>query len=445
MAKGAYIGVSNVSKKIKKMYIGVGGVAKKVKKAYIGVGGVAKLFWSGGPTAATILGSCYYLAQSTPLPMLRGVGDMPSSFSSITDPFGSTANSNMYKWILYDKANERFVLINATLPLVSDSWVTAVYTMPVDGTTWTNCGTTGAQRFYTKPWIDDEGKLYTIARKATNSSSSAEIRVDIATITSSGISHSQKSIFTDYDGTYQYPYSFKKVGDYYCTMAANGNQKEFRTFYTTDYSGTWSVINLSTSLWPSNRGEWISADTNYELPLYYINGKYIFAMTSAGSSNSNSAYTYINKSSDFIVNRYPFYIDSSSRVASIDMGPSKYDSTGFRMEYMCGPYFYQNKLIFTQGYQSSSNKGRTGYIDLTQDTPSLTLLSSTKGISIGKTGTTETGRDYDYTDSKLVIIGYEVGNANARRLCYSTDLYTWTLASPTNIEKLRYVACSKST
>lgn len=48
MAKGAYIGVNNVARKIKKGYIGVGGVARKIKKAYIGVGGVARPFWSGG-------------------------------------------------------------------------------------------------------------------------------------------------------------------------------------------------------------------------------------------------------------------------------------------------------------------------------------------------------------------------------------------------------------
>ena len=47
MAKGAYIGVSSVARKVKKMYIGVGGVARKVKKAYIGVNGVARLWWSG--------------------------------------------------------------------------------------------------------------------------------------------------------------------------------------------------------------------------------------------------------------------------------------------------------------------------------------------------------------------------------------------------------------
>ena len=51
MAKGAYIGVNNVARKIKKGYIGVDGVARKIKKAYIGIGGVARPCWSGGELA----------------------------------------------------------------------------------------------------------------------------------------------------------------------------------------------------------------------------------------------------------------------------------------------------------------------------------------------------------------------------------------------------------
>ena len=46
MAKNIYIGVNNVSRKVKKMYIGVNGVARKVKKGYIGVNGVARQFYS---------------------------------------------------------------------------------------------------------------------------------------------------------------------------------------------------------------------------------------------------------------------------------------------------------------------------------------------------------------------------------------------------------------
>lgn len=48
MAKGAYIGVNGIARKIKGGYIGIDGVAKKIKKAYIGVGGVARPCWGGG-------------------------------------------------------------------------------------------------------------------------------------------------------------------------------------------------------------------------------------------------------------------------------------------------------------------------------------------------------------------------------------------------------------
>lgn len=48
MAKGAYIGIADIARKIKKGYIGVNGIAKKIKKAYVGVDGTARLCWSGG-------------------------------------------------------------------------------------------------------------------------------------------------------------------------------------------------------------------------------------------------------------------------------------------------------------------------------------------------------------------------------------------------------------
>lgn len=46
MAKNAYVGVGNTSRRMKKVYIGVGGVARRIKKAYIGINGVARLFYS---------------------------------------------------------------------------------------------------------------------------------------------------------------------------------------------------------------------------------------------------------------------------------------------------------------------------------------------------------------------------------------------------------------
>lgn len=48
MAKGIYLGIDSLSRKVKKMYLGVEGVARKVKKGYVGVNGLARLFFSGG-------------------------------------------------------------------------------------------------------------------------------------------------------------------------------------------------------------------------------------------------------------------------------------------------------------------------------------------------------------------------------------------------------------
>lgn len=47
MAKGIYLGIDSLSRKVKKMFVGVEGVARKVKKGYVGVNGIARLFFSG--------------------------------------------------------------------------------------------------------------------------------------------------------------------------------------------------------------------------------------------------------------------------------------------------------------------------------------------------------------------------------------------------------------
>lgn len=48
MAKGIYLGIDSLSRKVKKMYLGIEGVARKVKKGYIGINGIARLFFAGG-------------------------------------------------------------------------------------------------------------------------------------------------------------------------------------------------------------------------------------------------------------------------------------------------------------------------------------------------------------------------------------------------------------
>lgn len=62
MAKGQYIGVNNVARKVKQQYIGVDNVARKVKSGYIGVNNVARQFFSGGtPVGSLAVGSSVWM------------------------------------------------------------------------------------------------------------------------------------------------------------------------------------------------------------------------------------------------------------------------------------------------------------------------------------------------------------------------------------------------
>lgn len=65
MAKGAYIGVGGVARKVKQPLIGVDGVARKVKSGYVGVNSVARQFLQGGILASTLsVGSSVYLMEN---------------------------------------------------------------------------------------------------------------------------------------------------------------------------------------------------------------------------------------------------------------------------------------------------------------------------------------------------------------------------------------------
>lgn len=62
MAKGQYIGVNNVARKVTKQYIGVNNVARKVTKGYIGVNNVARQCFAGGvPVSELEVGSSVYM------------------------------------------------------------------------------------------------------------------------------------------------------------------------------------------------------------------------------------------------------------------------------------------------------------------------------------------------------------------------------------------------
>ena len=73
MAKGAYIGIDGVAKKIKGGYIGVDDKARKIKKAYIGIGGVARPCWGGGTPA--YYGQIDGLRHQTDMLSAASVGD----------------------------------------------------------------------------------------------------------------------------------------------------------------------------------------------------------------------------------------------------------------------------------------------------------------------------------------------------------------------------------
>jgi len=49
MSKTAYIGASNMARKVSKIYVGINGMARKVTKGYIGIGGLARPFFSSDP------------------------------------------------------------------------------------------------------------------------------------------------------------------------------------------------------------------------------------------------------------------------------------------------------------------------------------------------------------------------------------------------------------
>ena len=95
MAKAAYIGVSNVARKVKTPHIGVSGVARKVKSGYVGVNSVARQFLQGDILASTLsVGSSVYLMENGVAAEYLVVNQGIPSGSSLYD---STCNGT---WLL---------------------------------------------------------------------------------------------------------------------------------------------------------------------------------------------------------------------------------------------------------------------------------------------------------------------------------------------------------
>lgn len=92
MAKGIYVGVNDIARKVKKIYVGIDGVARKVKKAYIGVNGIAQEFYSA----------------ETLVPFTSNI--FPRSWVESSDYLSATANDKYGEWRIvaqssYSEAN----------------------------------------------------------------------------------------------------------------------------------------------------------------------------------------------------------------------------------------------------------------------------------------------------------------------------------------------------
>lgn len=86
MAKGIYVGVNGVARKVKAQYVGVSGVARKVTKGYVGVGGVARNVFTGRPE--------FFTAALTASFTTRTGGSYSSNcslmFRDLGDQYGAT-------------------------------------------------------------------------------------------------------------------------------------------------------------------------------------------------------------------------------------------------------------------------------------------------------------------------------------------------------------------
>lgn len=90
MAKGMYMGVLGVARKIKTPYMGVLGVGRKVKNAYIGVGGVARGCFVNGVKVSMSVGPIYQ--ESMAYVTINGTtyGTTANTSYTVDIPIGTT-------------------------------------------------------------------------------------------------------------------------------------------------------------------------------------------------------------------------------------------------------------------------------------------------------------------------------------------------------------------
>ena len=129
MAKGFYVPVNGLSKKVKKWYVPVNGLSKAVSKAYCPVSGLSKQFWTE-TTPSTFL-----IPQMTSNTQPEGVctaGDGIDNnyayyaFDRDLNTYVGASSNNTYGWVQYEFATP--VTISCVMVTARQLSLTGTYT-----------------------------------------------------------------------------------------------------------------------------------------------------------------------------------------------------------------------------------------------------------------------------------------------------------------------------
>lgn len=400
MAKGAYIGVSNVAKKVKKMYIGVGGVARKVKKAYIGVNGVARLFWSGESFRALVQGYSNNNIYSSEEPQ-----PTTSSFNSISNPFSSLTGK--YAWILWDKKYRRFIAINKDLTN-SDANHRNVYYLSEGSSTWILAGQLPYNQYtvttkYGIPFIDDNGNIL-----LKIGSSLLHVYINESGTLTIG---KTKQVFSDLNTSDAGNASqIKKVGEYYTSVWRDNSSGS--SYFNISYSTDVTLNSAWTRKQIYNDYTIVCSGVLGLNPLYYYNGNFYAVFQGLAPSISN----------DYSIN--VFKGTSLSNIARVSVNYANLRQNV--LAYIGNKAFFNNDNSPSYGSRYPS----VGIHSVNLSSYALTKETSTYLGNSSLTNNQETlAYIYDGTLHYVFSMRDKVSSSSSNyKIClyYSTDFLTWT-------------------
>lgn len=318
MAKGMYVGVDSVARKVKSCYIGVDGVARKVKKAYIGVNGVARLFYNFSP-----LGTLCYVGIKNNTACVVLTDDFLSTTQTYTIPntIVDTSNYNNYNIAKFhdyyyisckDSSNSNYKIVK-TKDFVSYSTVVTDSSRVYDTDMMRKVGNnvtlfspycweyvstdkgetfnSSSFKYYTIHQTADSNYLYTLLYSDTSYISFR--RVDVATGAANVIG-----------------YDFSWTNTTYGNVTAECASDNMVLFFT-DYSYVLKFTNQGNSY------QWINTNifnsSNYVKKAAYFNG-YYYALTSTAKlyrSNDGASWTLLNDWNTSNIINYNMYTSNN--------------------------------------------------------------------------------------------------------------------------------------